>query len=368
LRRFDVVIIGGGPAGAALAARLALAGRPVAVLDKSVFPRPKVCGEFIAAPGVRALQELGVALPPGEELGRVALWAGGLRIEAPLMPSRAIAREVLDPLILDRAVRAGAALYQPARALGLTRTRGGFRVHASHGVEMHARAVVAAHGSWDPGPLPTQCTRTPPAESDLFGFKAHFRRHRVPARTIGLVPFAGGYAGVLELGNGAATFACSVRRAALRALRRSRMSAGEALFRHVLASSTALEDALGDGIHEGPWLAVGPLRPGIRPLVRDGIFAVGNAAGEVHPIVGEGITLALESASALAAPLIDALARGCDPLEAAAPYRSRYRAALRRRLWRSAALATIAMNPALAACAREPLRRMPSLLAFAARA
>ena len=361
MKRFDVLIIGAGPAGSALATRLALAGNEVAVLEKSAFPRAKVCGEFIAAPGVRQLEELGVPLPPGEPVDRIALWAGGLRIEAPLAAARAIGREVLDSLLLERAVRAGAMLYQPARALGVERSPAGcFSVRASGELELRARIVVAAHGSWEPGPLPTQCVRTRPAASDLFGFKAHFRRHRLPARTIGLAPFAGGYAGAVAVSGGAATFACSVRRDALRALRRRHggVSAGEAIFRHVLNESAAMQEAFAAAVREGAWLAVGPLRPGVRPLVREGIFAVGNAAGEVHPIVGEGITLALESARAIG----EALQSGS--LDAA----RRYRRAIRLRLWRSAALATLASNPALGACVREPLRRMPSLLALAARA
>lgn len=359
MKAFDVVIIGGGPAGAALATRLAVAGNEVAVLEKSAFPRAKVCGEFIASAGVRQLEELGVRLPPGEPVDRIALWAGGLRIDAPLAPARAMARELLDSLVLERAVRAGAVLYQPARALAVTRVADARFIVRAHAVEVEARMVVAAHGSWEPGSLPTQCVHMRPSASDLFGFKAHFTRHRLPARTIGLAPFAGGYAGAVAVGEGAATFACSVRRDALRALRtrHGAVSAGEAIFRHVLNESAAMQEAFAAAVRDAPWLAVGPLRPGVRPFVRHGIFAVGNAAGEVHPIVGEGITLALESANALAAALQS------GSLDAA----RRHSRAIRLRLWRSAALATVASNPSLAACAREPLRRMPSLLALAAR-
>lgn len=56
----DVAVVGGGPAGAAAAYWLAAAGRDVVVLDKSRFPREKVCGDGLTPRGTRALVELGI--------------------------------------------------------------------------------------------------------------------------------------------------------------------------------------------------------------------------------------------------------------------------------------------------------------------
>src|SRR5437868_14340543 len=66
--RADILIIGGGPAGATAAALLARAGRDVVVAEKSTFPRRKVCGEFIAASGIAILRALGL----GEEFDGAA--------------------------------------------------------------------------------------------------------------------------------------------------------------------------------------------------------------------------------------------------------------------------------------------------------
>ena len=60
---YDAVIVGAGPAGSAAARLLAEAGWSVALVEKSEFPRPKVCGEFISATSMAVLEACGVAVP-----------------------------------------------------------------------------------------------------------------------------------------------------------------------------------------------------------------------------------------------------------------------------------------------------------------
>lgn len=368
----DVLIVGGGPAGATAAILLARAGRSVAVLEKARFPRRKVCGEFVAPHAVQLLQELGFENPGKVEIRRIALWAGNSIVGAALPPpyARTIAREELDQLLLERAAACGARVFQPAAALRLERTATGIACIARPSLEIEARAIIAAHGSWEAGSLPTQPRHLPPQAADLLAFKAHFRGCGAPTGTIALVPFPGGYAGVVEIGGGRATFACCIRRERLEELRTAGLPAGESAFRYALSMSRGMREAFDAAVREGPWLASGPLRPGARPLYRDGIFAVGNAAGEVHPVIGEGIAIAMSSARALCQPLIAALEAGYPPAAQAAvarEYERRWQRIFRRRHWSSACFARLAMRPAAAAWANLALRRTPSLLTLAAR-
>jgi flavin-dependent dehydrogenase len=340
----DALIIGGGPAGASAALLLARAGRSVAVVEKSAFPRRKVCGEYVAAPAASFLRSVG--LPLDAEMRRVALWAGERVIEArlPAPYASTLAREYLDTKVLELAARAGAAVFQPLKALSLTRTASGFLCETPS-IKLQARTVIAAHGSWEPGTLPTQQRRAAGRPADLLAFKTHFRGTGLSSDTIALAPFPGGYGGVLMLGDGRATYACCLRRDALESLRRPGLSAGESVFRHALNASTGLREAFAGARRDGAWLASGPLRAGVRSPYRDGIFAVGNAAGEVHPVVGQGIGLAIQSARLLV-----------ETLDTPAEYARRCRRLYARALWPSALIARLV-----------PHARMPWLLSVGAK-
>src|SRR4029450_7774732 len=109
----DAIVIGAGPAGSAVAILLAHAGWSVALVEKQSFPRPKVCGECIAASNLPLLDALGVgtafAQVAGPALRHVALLRGARAVEAALPPApdprrpwgRALGRERLDTLLLE---------------------------------------------------------------------------------------------------------------------------------------------------------------------------------------------------------------------------------------------------------------------------
>ncbi len=115
-RRFDVLVVGAGPAGSIAALVLARAGAHVALLDKARFPRDKACGDFIGPRGLQVLADLGVPEPPGLDVGdMVVVGPTGRRVVLPCFDgttypgrARAVPRTVLDDALRAAALDAGA--------------------------------------------------------------------------------------------------------------------------------------------------------------------------------------------------------------------------------------------------------------------
>jgi flavin-dependent dehydrogenase len=396
---FDALIIGGGPGGATSALLLAKAGWSVAVIEKATFPRKKVCGEFLSGSNWPLLRHLGVAESfvelAGPEVRQVGLFAGD-HVVTSEMPrprtgdggGRALGRDQLDTLLLDRAAAAGAHVFQPWSAANLVRVTDGdgdgyvcqvVNKESGQSRQLRARIVVAAHGSWETGHLPTQqAARAAPKASDLFGFKAHFLDGRLPAGVMPLLAFPGGYGGMVHSDHGRVSLSCCIRRDQLQRARRAAgaVSAGEAVITHIKQSCRGVREALAGAPLEHRWLSAGPIQPGIRSCGFDRIFLVGNAAGEAHPAVAEGIGMAMQSASLLcerliaesAAVLSSEAVLSNDAVDAVRrDYAAVWRRTLAPRIHAAAVIAHWAMRPHAVACVSPLLRMFPAVLTAGAR-
>jgi menaquinone-9 beta-reductase len=361
--RHDALIIGAGPAGAACARLLAQAGWSVALVEKAEFPRRKVCGEFISATTLPVLEECGIAAEylamAGPPVTRVGVYAGRAMLSSPRerMWGRALGREHLDVLLRDAAVAAGAELFQPAEVAGLRRDDEGHVAVMGDGREIAARIVVAACGSWNArGPFTVEARE---ASSDLFAFKAHFTNGALPAGLMPLLAFPGGYGGLVLSDAGRLSLSCCIRRDVLAtARRRHGGKAAEAVIAHIRATTLGVERALAGAILEGSTLATGPIHPGIRDRWRDGVFFTGNLAGEAHPIIAEGISMAIQGSHLLARQLI--ALRGED-------YAKAWRRRFSPRIHAATVFAHLAMRGPTRALCRPLLAGFPQVMEFGAR-
>lgn len=389
--RFDAIIVGAGPAGSAVAIELARAGWSVALIEKQRFPRRKVCGECIAASNLPMLEALGVhgavdALA-GPALRQVSLLRGDAAVTAALPAAdhdrycwgRALGREVLDGLLLEQARAAGAIVFQPCAVQGIGGTPGAWqcelRMLASAALlRLRASVLVDAHGSWEDLPSDRPRRRQTRGADDLFAFKANFSASSLPMGQISVLALDGGYGGMVVADGGMTTLACCIRRDRLSALRlRSPgVRASDVVQAWLLRECSGVRQALHCVSPEWPWLSSGPLAPGVRLGVDDGIFRVGNAAGEAHPILGEGMSMALQSASLLCLHLLTGTGTAAVPAAAGQPkLQQAYAAAWRRqfgpRLRLAALFAHLAMRPGSSAALMKLVQLWPGLLTQGAR-
>ncbi|KTD18777.1 FAD dependent oxidoreductase [Legionella lansingensis] len=322
----DVLIIGGGPAGASTALLLARAGWSVAVVEKKKFPRPKVCGEFISATSAPLMQELGILdfyeKHAGPAVHRVG-WLAADKMITAIMPhadnhlskwGRALARDNLDAILLDAARSAGAQVWQPWTASELIDKQSHFvcKIATKEDcTEVSASLVIIAQGSWEK-PLIKGIERGH-ENSDLLAFKTHFRHCALDQDLMSLISFPGGYGGLVHRDNQSVTLSCCIRRDILQTIRFENpgLQAGDAVLNYMMSTCVGIRSLFSSAQRCDPWLSVGPLRPGIRRCYLNGVFYVGNIAGEAHPIIAEGISMAMQSGWLLANALIKRAPTSC---------------------------------------------------------
>jgi 2-polyprenyl-6-methoxyphenol hydroxylase-like FAD-dependent oxidoreductase len=388
--QFDAIIVGAGPAGSTAAILLARAGWSVALVEKQNFPRRKVCGECLAASNLPLLEALGIAMAfeavAGPELRQLSLMYGK-RTAIAALPSaaddkhpwgRTITRESLDALLLEQARRVGAHILQPWSVKHIEGASGAWRcdARAHDGTEttgLDAPVLIDAHGSWEALPTGSAPGRTAHKGNDLLAFKANFRGTKLKHGLLPVLFFDGGYGGMVVGGAGLTTVAGCVRRDRFETLRHTRpgLSAGDTFDAMLRRECAGVGEALRSATREGPWLASGPLAPGIRLRGEDTLFRIGNAAGEAHPILGEGMSMALQSAWLLCEQLLKPASRHhlTDTAwqgQVAQAYAAQWRHQFQARMRLASAFAHAAMRPALAAPLVQLARAWPGLLTLGA--
>jgi 2-polyprenyl-6-methoxyphenol hydroxylase-like FAD-dependent oxidoreductase len=197
-------------------------------------------------------------------------------------------------------------------------------------------------------------------------FKAHFENCSLTHDTIAIGGVRGAYFGLARSGSGSPPlFSLAF------VTRQNRLPPASSPDMH-LASICRLNPAFGrlvadatvrERMRANPWLASGPMDPGIRTIYKAGRFFVGNAAGEVHALVGEGITLALRGAALLAESLtLHGLANADTAGQA---YAAAWKKEFAPRYHASNLFTNLLIRPALAATAAHFLSACPPLLGYA---
>ena len=324
-RSADVIVVGGGPAGASTAAFLARAGLEVLVLDRARFPRAKPCAECLSPQASRLLDDLGV-LSAVERSGPAHL--EGVAVRSPdgtwlvgsyaapksgrHRPYRAralaVRREVLDKILVDAARFAGAAVLEGTKVTdvlydGTTRVTGvRAMLRSGETVELRSRLVVAADGLRS-----TVARRVGLAHVARFPKRISLVGHYTGVEGVGaygeMHVERDGFIGVADVGGGITTVGMVVAARQAKA-----MSGDRARFLNEwIAARRHLAPRFAHAQLLGEVSATGPFASHARRAWAPGVALVGDAADFFDPFTGEGIYAALRGGEMLAEHVLDAL-------------------------------------------------------------
>ena len=323
----DVLIVGGGPAGASTAFQLARQGVHVRVLERSRFPRPKPCAECLSPQASRVLSEMGVLaeLEPRGALLRGMIvrspdgtsatgdYAAAHGFRAFRDRGLAIRRELLDDVLLRRAREAGARVDERVRASDVLRdargTVNGVRTLASNGgtEEVRARIVVGADGLRSVIARRLGVARTA-AWPRRISLVAHYRGVRGVSEYGEMHVERDGFVGIADVGDGVTTVA------AVFPARRAREISGDrsGFLDRWLASKPHLAGRFAHATRDAHAVAVGPFASHARRAWHPGALLVGDAADFFDPFTGEGIYSALRGGELASQAIRDTLESTSD--------------------------------------------------------
>jgi menaquinone-9 beta-reductase len=320
----EVIVVGGGPAGASTAHSLARQGVDVLLIDRAKFPRDKTCAEYLSPQASRILSDMNV-LDEIERSGPAHL--AGMRIRAPdghyadgefasnhgFRPFRdyglAVRRTILDAIVFNGAQAAGARVEELARVTDVTKDQTG-RVSGvtvigpgGKAASLKSRFVVGADGLRSVVGKRLGLTYTSRFFPKRLALVAHYRNVRDVGALGEMHVDHKGYFGIVDVGGGLMNVAVVVPMSRAKEIGEGRAEFFEAW----IAARPHLAERFTGAERVTDVRATGPFATASRPAWAPGAALVGDAADFFDPFTGEGMYAALRGGEILAPFIFEAL-------------------------------------------------------------
>jgi flavin-dependent dehydrogenase len=302
---YDCAIIGGGVGGLALSVQLARGGARVVLFEKGRYPFHKVCGEYVSLESAGFLRQLGVPLDSWEVpvMKQLMLSAPrGAPIVAGLpLGGLGVSRYRLDAALADIARAAGVDVREGTKVTAAGFQAPGFQIRTSNG-HFQAAVCCACFGKYANLDVQWQrgfTRRTPAPQHNYIGVKYHVRVSE-PGDRISLHAFPGGYCGLSAIEEGRYCLCYLTNAARLR----DNSNSFARMEQRLLSVNPRVKKIFGEAefLFDSP-LTISHISFERKEQVKDHILMIGDAAGMIAPLCGNGMSMALH-ASRIAAPLV----------------------------------------------------------------
>ena len=356
-----VIVIGGGLAGLTAAIHLSKKGVPVQVFEKEVYPKHKVCGEYISKEILPYLESLEIDLlelnPPFiNELFYSTRKGNSIKTNLPL-GGLGISRYNLDNFLWEKAKESGAeVLFDGVVEVKFDKDQE-FEIETTSGKKYNAPIVLGAFGKRSI--LDKKLERDfIKDKSSWLAVKSHYRHSGFPEHQVALHNFKGGYCGLSKTETGAVNVCYMVSYSSFKKYKDPELFKEKVLMenKHLGKFFNEAEELFEKE------LSIAQISFSRKRSVEEHILMMGDAAGLIHPLCGNGMAMAVHSAK-IASEVILALEKdNFNRKNMEKEYEIRWNKTFRKRLQTGRMLQNILLNPSLAEVSQKLVKFIPSIL------
>ncbi|MGB3591274.1 MAG: NAD(P)/FAD-dependent oxidoreductase, partial [Nonlabens sp.] len=352
---YDVIIAGGGLAGLT-AAILLSAEFNVLLIDPDDYPRHKMCGEYLSAEVIPFLKSIGINIDNISDVNLSRLKFSseqGLDIECKLpLGGKGISRYSLDHSLFKKVAQTSTTILK-SRVVNIKREQDGLFIVSTRSQKIKARQVLMATGKRSN--LDKSLDREfINAKSSWMAVKMHYR-YEMDQETVALHNFESGYAGMSRVENGLVNLCYLARTDLFKQYRDV-----DAFNVQHLASNRHLKTFFKEAqpVWEKP-ITISQISFDKKKPIKDGILMIGDTAGLIHPLCGNGQAMAIHSAQIASRVVSDYLKNRISAKQMERSYCREWQSTFSTRLRYGRWLQFILLNPFLTKIAFLVLRLLP---------
>lgn len=355
---YNIIIIGGGLSGLTAAIHLTLKGEEVIVVERNKYPKHKVCGEYISNEILPYFNALGV-YPKTHGAKKISRFlfsnhsGASLEITLPL-GGFGISRYAIDQILFDRAKEVGVTFIQ-ATVTDIEYQSNAFKVKTRNKT-LEARYVLGAYGKRS-GVDVALSRKFIKSVSPWLAVKAHYKAD-FPEDLVGLHNFNGGYCGLSMVETGAVN-ACYL--ADYKTFKKYKDI--KSYQREVISQNTHLKDFFerATPLFDKP-LTISQIFFENKTTIENHILMIGDSAGLIHPLCGNGMAMAIHSAKIASDCLLEHIQTNSSRVDLEIDYTTQWKATFTKRMRNGAIIQRGLFNKSITKLGVRILQKSPSLL------